>query len=210
VPVPKFAANFSVTAPGDTECKLINSYDGLVDWLHGGDSDQEKWYIFDEASTELTAQSSTNAQMVVEKMKELVAKGRKFGLSGLCVIGHDSKDVSPVFRMLATYIEKTDTKEASFYASVSDREGQGHLFDLSGIPETDWSYDTDDEATWDWSDGDQSTGGGGGGYTDDELRELRDERMARLYDQVEELTHADLASAFDVSRSTVTRALPDD
>jgi hypothetical protein len=207
VPEPDFAANFSVEAAGDTECDLINTYGGLVEWLDGGNSDQEKWFVFDEASTELTAQSSSNAQKVVEKMNELTKKARKKGLAGWIVVGHDGKDCAPLFRKLADYVHKTDTKKAEFYASVDDREGQGHLFDLTGIPKCTWSYDTDDEATWHWSDGDQATGGGG--YTDDELRDLRDERMARLYEQVD-ITQDELADAFDVSRSTVTRAVNDD
>ena len=208
VPVPEFAANFNVTPPEGVECRLINEYGELRDWLTEGSSDEQKWFVFDEASTELTAQSSSNAQKVVEKMNELLKKGRKFGLSGIVVVGHDGGDVAPLFRMLADYVNKTGTKTASFYSSVRDREGQGHLFDLSGIPESPWEYDTDDTASWDWSDG---SGGvtGSDGWTEAELRELRNERMNRLYERVEKITQDDLAEAFDVSTATVSRALSD-
>lgn len=210
VPTPEFATNFSVTTPPDADHRLINQYGELEGWLTEGSSDEQKWFVFDEASTELTAQSSSNAQKVVEKMNELVKKGRKFGLSGLVVIGHDSKDVAPLFRMLADYVEKTGTKTASFYASVQDREGAGHLFDVSGIPEATWDYDTDDTATWSWSGGSSSGDGESGGYTEAELRELRDERICWLYENVEGINQSDLADAFDVSTATVSRAVSDD
>jgi len=209
VPTPEFATNFSIQTPSGVDHRVINDYGSLSDWLTEGSSDEQKWFVFDEASTELTAQSSSNAQKVVEKMNELVKKGRKFGLSGLVVIGHDSKDVAPLFRMLADYVEKTGTKTASFYASVRDRDGEGHLFDLSGIPQSEWKYDTDDTASWDWSDGSGSSSGSGG-YTEAELRELRDERIQRLYERVDGITQPDLADAFDVSTATVSRAVSDD
>lgn len=209
VPTPEFATNFSIQTPSGVDHRVINDYGSLSEWLTEGSSDEQKWFVFDEASTELTAQSSSNAQKVVEKMNELVKKGRKFGLSGLVVIGHDSKDVAPLFRMLADYVEKTGTKTASFYASVRDRDGEGHLFDLSGIPQSEWKYDTDDTASWDWSDGSGSSSGSGG-YTEAELRELRDERIQRLYERVDGITQPDLADAFDVSTATVSRAVSDD
>lgn len=201
VPEPQFAANFSVRTPKGVDFELVNEYGQLVEWLEGGSSSEQKWFVFDEASTELTAQSSQNAQRVVDRMNELVKKGRKSGLSGLVTVGHDKKDVAPLFRMLAEYVEKTDTKTASFYSSVRDREGVGHLFDLSGIPETSWGYDTDDSATWSWS------GASGDGYTDAELRELRDRRIGRLYERVEGITQSELADAFEVSPATVNRAV---
>jgi hypothetical protein len=207
VPEPEFAANFSVEPPGDTEVKLINTYSGLTDWLDGGDSDDYKAFVFDEASTELTAQSGENSEKVVDRLNSLWKRGRKKGLSLFQCIGHDKKDVHPLFRNLCDFVDKTDTKEASFYASVNDREGEGHLFDVSGIPEAQFSYDTDDMATWAW-DGDHA--GGGGGYSEEELRDLRNERIRRLYEQVEGITQDELADAFDVSRSTVTRTVNDD
>ena len=202
VPRPEFATNFAVTPPEGVDQKMINQYGDLVNWLDGS-SDEEKWFVFDEASTELTAQTGANSQKVVEYMGELYKKGRKNGLSGLIVIGHDSKDVAPLFRQLADYVHKRGTKEASVYASVSDRDGEGHLFDMSGIPQTDWDYDTDDTADWSWEGGSDPDG-----VSDEVRREWRDEHIRAVWEVApDDMRKKDLASAFDVSGSTVSRAL---
>ena len=202
VPEPEFATNFTVDVPEGVDYRKINEYGTLVDWLDGS-SDDEKWFVFDEASTELTAQTGKNSQKVVEYMAELYKKGRKAGLSGLIVVGHDGRDVAPLFRELADYAHKRDTKEASVYASVREREGAGHMFDLSGIPQTTWDYDTDDTADWSWEGGTEPEG-----VDEETRREWRDEHIRSVWEVApEDMTKASLASAFDVSAATVTRAL---
>lgn len=151
VPTPEFAANFHAETPADvdTEIEEIRTERRLLEWAETGDSSQERWFIFDEASTELTAQSGANAQKVAETMAPFVKKMRKRGIN-MIVIGHDAGDVHVAIRSLADYVDKTGLKSASFYAGVNKREGQGHLFDLGGIPPTSWSFDTDDTAEWTW------------------------------------------------------------
>jgi hypothetical protein len=200
ISTPQFAANFY--AEGEAPIKLIDNYDDLVDWAETGSSDENRWFVFDEASTELTAQSGANAQNVAETMAPFVKKMRKKGVN-MIVIGHDKGDVHPAIRSIADFVDKTGLKTASFYAGIKKREPTGHLFDLAGLPPTSWSFDTDDMAEWDWcldEEDDEIEG-----IPEEEFIEYRNERIARLYAQTD-ISQAELATAMDVSQSTVSDA----
>ena len=209
VPEVEFAANFHAeTGEGsDYEIDQISRYDELVEWAERGNSEMERWFIFDEASTELTAQSGANAQNVAETMAPFVKKMRKLGVN-MIVIGHDKGDVHVAIRSLADFVDKTGLKTASFYAGIKKREPTGHLFDLDGIPETGWTYDTDDMAEWDWCMGDEEEGEAfdWDPLETDEFRDWRDERIARIYAQTE-ISQSDLGNALGVSQKTVSRAV---
>lgn len=153
LPEPEFAANFDVSSRPDldVEIKEIRNERQLLEWAEGGSSEDVRWFIFDEASTALTAQSGSNAQDVAEKMAPFVKRMRKVGIN-MIVIGHDKGDVHVAIRSLADFVDKTGLKTASFYAGITKREPQGHLFDVEGIPETSWDFDTDDMAEWAWMD----------------------------------------------------------
>ena len=209
VPTPEFAANFAVEAdPDDVEVIEINTWQDLNAWAEEGSSDDVRWFIFDEASTELTAQSGANAQDVAETMGPFVKKMRKMGIN-MIVIGHDKGDVHPAIRSMADFVDKTGLKTASFYAGIKQREPTGHIMDVSGIPPTSWSFDTDDMATWSWGDEDEVETFDRSDVEseiEDEVREFRDERIAALYHQTD-LTYADLQTAFDIGSGTVKTAL---
>lgn len=204
IEMPEFAANLHVEPNNDTEVKLIDNFDDLLDWADEGDSDMVRWFIFDEASSELTAQSGANSQKVAETMAPFVKKMRKKGIN-MIVIGHDKGDVHPAVRSMADYVDKTGLKTASFYAGIKKREPVGHLFDLSGIPQTGWEYDTDDLAEWDWCLDDESESIESG-MSDEEFRDHRDKRIAALYHQTD-VTYADLEKSFEVGSGTVKSAL---
>jgi len=209
VPIPEFAANFAVDPePDDVEVLEINTWQDLNEWAESGSSDQVRWFIFDEASTELTAQSGANAQDVAETMGPFVKKMRKKGIN-MIVIGHDKGDVHPAIRSMADFVDKTGLKTASFYAGIKKREPTGHIMDVSGIPPTSWSFDTDDMASWSWGDEDEVETFDRSDVEseiEDEVREFRDERIAALYHQTD-LTYADLQTAFDIGSGTVKTAL---
>lgn len=212
LPFPEFAANFAVNATDDgVHVEEIRTERALLDWAEGGSSDDIRWFIFDEASTELTAQSGANAQNVAETFAPFVKKMRKKGIN-LIVIGHDKNDVHPAVRALADYVDKPSLKSAEFYAGISNREPTGELFTVDGVPETSWEYDTDDTAEWTWM-AEEDEGDGGVPMvpesevvTDDELRDMRDERMARVYDATD-VSQSALADAFGVSQTTVSNAI---
>lgn len=202
-PTPEFATNFWVDTPEDVDHVEITSWPELQEWAETGSSDDVRWFVFDEASTELTAQSGKNAQDVAETMGPFVKKMRKCGIN-MIVIGHDRRDVHPAIRSMADFVDKTGLKSASIYEGIKRREPTGHLFDVDGIPPTSWRYDTDDMAEWSW--GDEEDELEEETISEDDLRRERDERIARLY-ATTDLTYADLADAFDVSRTTVKRAV---
>jgi hypothetical protein len=220
-PTPEFAANFHVEPSVDgLDVEEIRHYERLDEWAERGSSDEERWFIFDEASTELTAQSGANAQKVAETMGPFVKKMRKKGVN-MVVIGHDKGDIHVAIRSLADFIDKTGLKSASFYAGINNREPQGHLFDLDGIPPTSWQFDTDDTAEWCWCEGDRAIEGcphrdGDAvdedvGMTDQEFKQEVSERAARVYlatpDEVtlEDVAAAVSTEAVSISAATVSR-----
>jgi hypothetical protein len=155
IPEPEFAANFEVSPPAnprtsDVNCAHCASYDDLLDWIgEDGSSDDVRWFLFDEASTELTAQSAKTAQDVAEIFAPFVKKMRKDGVN-MIVVGHDKGDVHIAIRSMANFVSKPGQKKAEVYRSIKNRNEEGHMYDLDRIPQTTWEYDTDDMATWNW------------------------------------------------------------
>jgi hypothetical protein len=209
-PEPEFCANFDVDAPDASDAAVaeVHNYDDLLaeqgpgsGWIPAdASSDDERWLIIDEASTELTAQSGENAQKVAEIFAPFVKKMRKKGVN-LIVIGHDGGDVHVAIRSIADFVDKASTKSAAVYRSIKNRDGQGHLFDLNRIPDATWAYDTDDVAEWSWG----SAEGEDGDVLDDETRrELRDQNIRRIYASIEEVTQSDLADAYDLRQATIS------
>jgi len=150
VPAPEFASNFRVEPdPAGVDCQQINNYNHLIEWAEDGNSEMERWFAFDEASTELTAQSGAVAQKVAEVFAPFVKKMRKLGVN-LIVVGHDRGDVHVAIRSMADFVAKPGLKKATVYEGIRDRDPYGELFSLDNIPETTWGYHTDDMAVWDW------------------------------------------------------------
>jgi hypothetical protein len=185
-----------------SELRTINEYGDLQEWMTSGSSDDEKWFIFDEASSELSGYSHDRAK-VEQLMSSMVKKMRKNGVS-MIIIGHTGMDLHPDLRRLSDFVKKQSTKTADAYASVKKGEGTGHLFRLDRIPPTSLEYDTEDEAEWEW--GDALEDEKGDGLSDDEFREWRDYRIGRLYYEHDHLTQDDIAASFDVGKTTVHRA----
>ena len=206
VPSPEFAANFAVDAGDDATVRHIDNYDDLLEWGEQGSSDQERWFVFDEASTELTAQSGKNAQDVAEIFAPFVKKMRKMGIN-MIIIGHDKGDVHVAIRSLADYVSKPSLKSASFYAGISKREPIEHLFDLGGVPETSWTFDTDDTADWSWGSAVDDEGEPEDiGMSDEEVKREIAERGARLWKQTD-LTQSAIADALSNEEISLSPAM---
>lgn len=192
VPTPEFASNFHVDTPSDApDVREINHHAELVEWMERGSSAEERWFIFDEASSELTAQDAGNAQKVVKRMGSLIKKMRKRGVN-MIVIGHDKGDVHVAIRALADFIDKQSLKSAQIYQGINGREPVGHVMDVDGLPPTSWNFDTDDTADWCWCDEgaeDCPHAVGEGAIEDtwneDDYRDLLAERAARLWQQTD-------------------------
>ena len=210
-PMPEFATNFKVNVPDDVDItiKEFHHYSELERWAESGSSDDERWFIFDEASTELTAQSGANAQQVAEVFSPFVKKMRKCGIN-MIVIGHDRGDVHPAIRAIASFIDKESLKSASVYQGIKSREPHGHVMSISGIPETSWQFDTDDVADWEWDHeivvDDQVTDDDA--ITEDEWQEWRNSRIVAIYGATD-LSQRAVGKLFGVSQTTVSNILDD-
>lgn len=115
-------------------------------------------FIFDEASQEASGYSS-DAHDAQEKLGKLVKLIRKVG-GKMIIIGHTGKDVHPDIRRLTTdCIHKVSKKTAEFYETVKEAEGVDLKETISGIPETNWNYETTEVCIWSWSEvaGDEKT-----------------------------------------------------
>lgn len=202
-PTPEFAANFHIEPTReDVDVGLIQSWPDLQEWADRGSSDDVRWFIFDEASTELTAQSGANAQDVAETMGPFVKKMRKKGVN-MVVIGHDRGDVHVAIRSMADFVSKSTLKKASFFEGIKKRQPIGHILSVEGLPDSSWEFDTDDMAEWNWGDRADLREETGGEFTEDDLRAVRNERLTRLYWGTD-LSQSDLADYFDISQPTVS------
>jgi hypothetical protein len=173
--------------------------------METGSSSDEKWFIFDEASSELTAQNAANAQKVVENMGSMIKKMRKHGVN-LIVIGHDRQDVHVAIRSMCKYVDKTSKKKARIYEGIQQREPHNLQMEVSGIPPTSWEFDTDDTAVWSW----------GSGVEDDEPQmdpeDVRDQvedtlltQAAKAYIDYDSLTQQDAADMFSTEEINLYR-----
>lgn len=183
-----------------SELQTINTYDGLEEWMTTGSTDDEKWFIFDEASSELSGYSQDRAK-VEQLMSSMVKKMRKNGCN-MIIIGHTGKDLHADLRRLCDFVKKQSKKTVDAYATVKNGEGSGHIYRLDSVPETTLDYDTEDEAEWDWGDAVADDDG----LTEEDLKEWEKYRMGRLYAEVDHLEQPDIAETYDTSESTVSRA----
>ena len=211
-PKPEFATNFYLDPTDDVEVREFHHYSELKEWADSGTSDDEKWMIFDEASTELTAQSGSNAQKVAETFAPFVKKMRKSGVN-MIVIGHDKGDVHPAIRSIASFIDKLSTKKAEIYEGIKSREPYGHRLSIGGIPKTSWTYDTDDVATWHWDTevdedvvniDDLDLESRDDLMTEEEWTTFLNRRMEVIYDETE-LTWEGVGDIFDLKGETARK-----
>lgn len=149
--------------------RWIPNYGALRSWLDenttsidgGGetraDDANPRLFIFDEASSHASGRGKSGAEAGA-KLGPLVYKIRKAN-AGLIIIGHDGRDVHPSVRTLATVIQRYrgEVKRASIYEDVKDREGRGKIMELSGIPQTDWTYDDGEATSWSWGSNEAQT-----------------------------------------------------
>ncbi|MFC6716263.1 hypothetical protein ACFQGT_07840 [Natrialbaceae archaeon GCM10025810] len=133
----------------------ISNYGALDEWIKvdGEPTENEqvpKLFIFDEASSH-AAGGGAQGYETRQKMGPLVYKIRKYGGS-LIIIGHDGGDVHPMVREQAKVVHKEGLKEATIYDSIRNRKPQGKIASISGIPPTDWRFDTLEATAWSWHD----------------------------------------------------------
>ncbi|PTD94138.1 hypothetical protein C9439_03580 [archaeon SCG-AAA382B04] len=126
--------------------KKIECFSDLSNWLKS--SSEEKLFVFDEASSYAGGygKQGYHAQNLIKLLK----KFRKYNAS-LLIIGHTGKDVHPEIRRLChDIVEKISKKKARFWKKLVDGEGRGVELEITEIPKTNYSYDTQELTTWSW------------------------------------------------------------
>ena len=133
----------------------IANYGDLDEWIKqdGEPIENEqtpKLFIFDEASSH-AAGGGAQGYETRQKLGPMVYKIRKYGGS-LIIIGHDGGDVHPMVREQAKVVKKETKKDATIYDSIRNRKPQGKIAGITGIPPTDWRFDTHEATAWSWQD----------------------------------------------------------
>ena len=144
------------TQDGKQRSGFVPSFPEFSRWVEqDGDpmdnGQSPKLFIGDEFSSvgDGTGKSGYNVRT---KMGPLVFKIRKY--NGLLIyIAHDASSIHPLLWRLGVIVHKTSKKKAEVADRVKSGEIRDVQFEIDGIPQTDWRYDTKDPAVWSW-DGD--------------------------------------------------------
>jgi hypothetical protein len=121
----------------------VNSQKELVERLK---NDKKQLVLIDEASSNFSA--GTNQQDVEKQFKRTTRMIRKND-GYLVLISHreDAKDVHKDVRLLSDLVYKESQKTAKINEGSTDEDSKK---EISGIPQTDWDYDTLEESDWKW------------------------------------------------------------
>lgn len=121
----------------------VESQSELVERLK---NDKKQLVLIDEASSNFSA--GTNQHDVEKQFKRTTRMIRKND-GYLLLISHreDAKDVHKDIRVLSDLVYKESQKTAKIYEGLDNDDPKKTL---SGIPQTDWDYDTLEESEWNW------------------------------------------------------------
>jgi hypothetical protein len=164
-------------------------------------------FIFDEGNQEASGYSQ-DAYDTMENLGKMITLIRKVG-GHLIIIGHTGKDIHPHIRRLTTdCIHKVSKKKAKFFDDVENAKGKNLKLEISGIPLSNWDFDTLEISFWDWS-----------METNEEMKELakdtevtqdtgeRNMEMFKKYHNNKDITQEDLAMEYDLSKGRVSQIL---
>lgn len=133
----------------DAKDDWIDSYGTLDQWLRENPN-TPKLFIFDEANSHAGGHGRDGHEAKT-KLGPMIYKIRKWS-GNMIIVGHDGKDVTPLVRELATIVHKEGTKDASFYQSINNRNPEGLIQSVTGIPDTKWEFNDEEATDWSWED----------------------------------------------------------
>lgn len=130
-----------------TSCQQAETVTGQTELVEELEQSGKKLIIIDEASSNFSAHGG-EGQEVIQQFKRTTRMIRKQD-GYLVLIAHreDAKDVHKDIRLLCDILYKTTKKTAEVYEGRVDGEPKKTL---TGIPQTDWDYDTLEESDWEW------------------------------------------------------------
>lgn len=113
-------------------------------------------FLFDEASQHASGRAGdANDAQMLGKLVYLIRKHD----AGIVTIGHDGRDVHPSVREMATIIRKrrSDPKpSASVFETVRNRKPEGHIMDVTGIPDMGHMFNHTEATSWSFEQADES------------------------------------------------------
>jgi hypothetical protein len=158
-----------------------------------------KLFIFDEASNYASGYSG-DSHDTQEKLGKTIKLVRKVGGS-MIIIGHTGKDIHPDIRRLTDdIIFKKSKKVAEFYEDVENAEPKNLKHKESGIPDSNWDYDTNEITFWSWEN-----------VTSDELAEMekgtksKKEKVIEVMKENPQMTQNQIADKVDCQQSYVSQ-----
>ena len=160
--------------------------------------DPDPWLFgFDEASSTASGRGAQGHE-TGKKFAPLVYKIRKTS-GGLVVVGHDGRDVHPALRSVGDVVRAESKKRMVVANDVKNRGLQDVLFEVSGVPDTNMTFDTTEASTWSWEEQPESE--------EDELLRLAEERAEDMVEEEVEALVGMIASETSVSQSELARAV---
>jgi hypothetical protein len=170
--------------------EYISDFDEYVEWLE--ETDKEKMFIFDEASSHASGYASQAQQS--RKLGRLVNLIRKYN-GNIVIIGHTGKDVHPdIRRKCIHFVRKTGTKTNEIRTRNDIGEGEGDFdleMQLEGIPQTSFTYDHKEASSWDW------------GEDNEKLQAYRMKEIHGIPVESKKDAVPDLTELYDVSKPTL-------
>lgn len=129
-----------------TSCPQVVEIESQKELVERLQEDKKQLVMIDEASSNFSA--GTNQHDVEKQFKRTTRMIRKND-GYLLLISHreDAKDVHKDIRVLSDLIYKESQKTAKIYEGLNNEDPKQTL---SGIPQTDWEYDTLEESEWEW------------------------------------------------------------
>lgn len=183
--------------------RVVELLEDRRDRIQSGEDLDPVVILVDEAAQIFSGSGAD--QHRAKQLAKLLKLARKSN-ANILMIGQDGKDIGPSLRALCTvFVHKQSKKQVTFYRDVKDREGQGKMMQLSGVPPTSLDYSTWDEGEFVFDDPDDSDDV----PTEEELEELErqhEREMMAILDATTDMTQAEIGDLYGVSDKTVRRA----
>jgi hypothetical protein len=118
------------------------------------DDARNRLFVFDEASSHASGRGKQGYE-AGQKLAPMTYQIRKSS-AAMIIVGHDGRDVHPAVRELATVVQRFrgELKRAVLWQDVRNRQGEGKIAEITGIPETDYSYNDGEASYWEFDSAD--------------------------------------------------------
>ncbi|MBP1921828.1 hypothetical protein J2751_000825 [Halorubrum alkaliphilum] len=146
-----------IDGDGEARTGFVPNFATMDEWVRqDGDpleNDQSRKLFLGDEFSSVGSGSGKSGHLMRQKMGPLVFKIRKY--DGLLIyIAHDESSIHPLLWRVGVIVKKTAKKRAIVADKIKSGELRDIQFEIDGIPQTDWRYDTKDPSVWSWTDED--------------------------------------------------------